>query len=77
MLAALWSQVRRLSATALVGVEARPVPDQASLRQLAQYMSHVLESHGSGILKPDVVLKAAKSAGDSLSAAASNSFMYI
>lgn len=70
-------QVRQLSATALVGVEARPVPDQASLKQLAHCTSDILKAHGSSFLQPDAVVKAVNNAGKSLAAAASNNFMYI
>ena len=69
--------MRHLSATALVGVEARPVPDQASLKQLADYTAKILESQGSTVFQPRDVLKAVKEAGNSLAAASSNSFMYI
>ena len=70
-------QVRQLSATALVGVEARPVPDKASLQQLAHYTSDILKAHGSTFLQPDAVLKAVSDAGRSLAAASShNTCMY-
>ncbi len=70
-------QVRRLSATALIGVEARPVPDLASLKQLAQYIEQILNTHGSSFVKAESVQKAAKEAEKTTSSAASNSFMYV
>jgi len=70
-------QVRRQGATALIGVEARPVPDLASLTQLAQYTEQVLKIHGSGFMQADSLLKAAKHAEKTLSSAATNSFMYV
>ena len=70
-------QLRRLDATALIGVEARPTSDGASLRQLAQYLEQILKTYGSDFMHADSVLKAAKEAEKSLSTAASNSFMYV
>ena len=70
-------QVRQLSATALIGVEARPVPDLASLKQLAQYCEKIIKAHGGRFMQADDVVKAAKEAEKTLSAAASNSFMYV
>lgn len=70
-------QVRRLSATALVGIEARPVPDMASLSQLADYTQKLLSAQGSSFIQAANLMKAAKQAEKTLSAAASNSFMYV
>lgn len=70
-------QVRRLSATALIGIEARPVPDMASLSQLAEYTEKLLNLQGSSFIQADSLMKAAKQAEKALSAAASNSFMYV
>ena len=70
-------QVRRLSATALIGIEARPVPDMASLSQLAEYTEKLLHTQGSSFIQAASLMKAAKQAEKALSAAASNSFMYV
>lgn len=70
-------QARRLSATALVGIEARPVPDVASLRQLAVNMEKLLKANGSSFIQANSLMKAARQAEKVLSAAASNSFMYV
>ena len=66
-----------MSATALVGIEARPVPDVASLRQLAVNMEKLLKANGSSFIQANSLMKAARQAGKVLSAAASNSFMYV
>lgn len=73
----MYLQVRKLSATALVGIDARPVPDMASLQQLATYIERCIKAHGSAFVQADSLMKAAKSAEKTLSAAASNSFMYV
>lgn len=72
-----YSEARRLSATALVGIEARPVPDVASLRQLAVNMEKLLKANGSSFIQANSLMKAARQAEKVLSAAASNSFMYV
>ena len=66
-----------MSATVLVAIEARPVPDLASLRQLAQYTERTLRAHGSEFIQAESVLRAAKEAEKTLSSAASNSLMYV
>ncbi|DBA82704.1 hypothetical protein WJX77_004897 [Trebouxia sp. C0004] len=71
------AEVRRQGATVLIGVESRPVPDFASLTQLAQSTEQVLKTHGSGFMQADSLLKAAKHAEKTLSSAATNSFMYV
>ena len=70
-------QVRKLPSTALIGIEARPVPDMASLRQLAGCIEKLLNAQGSSFIQADSLMKAAKQAEKALSAAASNSFMYV
>lgn len=70
-------QVRQLSATALVGVEARPVPDMASLRQLATHIETVVKAQGGSFIQAENLIRAAKAASMSLSSAASNSSMYV
>ena len=70
-------QVRKLPATALIGIEARPVPDMASLQQLADYIEKLLNAHGSSFVQAESLMKAAKQTEKALSAAASNSFMYV
>lgn len=70
-------QVRKLPATALISIEARPVPDIANLQQLADYIEKLLNAHGSSFIQGDSLIKAARQAEKALSAAASNSFMYV
>lgn len=70
-------QVRHQAATAVVSIDARPRPDTASLKQLADHLEQVLTGQGSTIVQGSRISKAVKDAPRSLAESATSSYMYI